>query len=258
MADHEDHDQRFKALIQAFFAEFLLLFFGKWAARFDLGSVSWLDKEVLPDPPDGSRHVLDLVAQLRAKVPVSPEAGDQPADWLALLHVEIDASDKTTRVKPRLPPYYMHLRGKYGLPVLPIVIYLKVGLDGVGIDVVVEEFWELDVLTFKYLYVGLPALNAEEYVQGDNWLGVALSALMKISPDRIAWLGAEALRRLASAPLTDQQRFLLGECVQAYLPLDDVQREQYERMIAGEEYSGVKTMNKTSFDKGLEQGIDRD
>jgi len=60
-------------------------------------------------------------------------------------------------------------------------------------------------------------------VQGDNWLGVALSALMRIPPERAAWLGAEALRRIQAAPLTDQQRFLLGECVEAYLPLDDAQ-----------------------------------
>ena len=46
-----DHDQRFKMLIQVFFAEFLVLFFHEWAERFDATSVEWLDKEVFPDPP---------------------------------------------------------------------------------------------------------------------------------------------------------------------------------------------------------------
>jgi hypothetical protein len=47
-----------------------------------------------------------------------------------------------------------------------------------------ERFWELRPLHFEYLYVGLPALEALEYLQGDNWLGVA--ALMKIPRDRVA------------------------------------------------------------------------
>jgi hypothetical protein len=51
-----DHDQRFKTLIQEFFADFLRLFFADWAARFDLSKIEWLDKELLPDPPEGSRH----------------------------------------------------------------------------------------------------------------------------------------------------------------------------------------------------------
>jgi hypothetical protein len=52
----------------------------------------------------------------------------------------------------------------------------------------------------------LPALEGVEYVQGENWLGVALAALMKIPEERIAWLGAEALRRIQAAPVSDQER----------------------------------------------------
>ena len=119
---------------------------------------------------------------------------------------------------------YVQLRRRHRLPVLPIGLYLRVGLDGIGIDVYEEKFWELRPIHFEYLYVGLPALDAVKYVEGANWLGVALAALMRIPKDRVAWLGAEALRRIQAAPLSDQQRFMLGECVQAYLPLDEVQQ----------------------------------
>jgi hypothetical protein len=64
-----------------------------------------------------------------------------------------------------------------------------------------ERFWELETIRFQYLYVGLPALNAIEYLEGDNLLGVALSALMKIPADKVTWLGAEALRKIKDAPL---------------------------------------------------------
>jgi hypothetical protein len=150
---------------------------------------------------------------------------------LALVHIEIESPDKVAPLRPRMFDAYVQLRRKHGLPVLPIALYLRVGLDGIGIDVYEEHFWELRPVRFEYLYVGLPALDAIEYVQGDNWLGVALAALMKIPKDQVAWLGAEALRRIQAAPLSDQRRFLLGECVQAYLPLDEEQRRQFRGTV---------------------------
>jgi flagellar biosynthesis/type III secretory pathway protein FliH len=94
-------------------------------------------------------------------------------------------------------------------------------------------------------------------VQGENWLGVALAALMKIPKERVAWLGAEALRRIQQAPLTEQQRFLLGDCVQAYLPLDETQYREFERLLVTEPYRGVQAMNTTWFEKGVEKGIEK-
>lgn len=147
MDDLLDHDQRFKALVREFFPDFLRLFFADYARRFDLSHVEWLDKELFPEPPDGGKHVLDLVARLTAIEPVGP-AGE-PSPWLAVVHIEVESPDRTTLLKPRLPGYYVHLRERYGLPVLPVVLYLKVGLDGVGTDTVVERFWELEALTFR-------------------------------------------------------------------------------------------------------------
>jgi hypothetical protein len=130
--------------------------------------------------------------------------------------LEIESPDQTTRVKPRLPKNYFHLGAAYGLPVLLIVIYLNMHPKSVGQDTYVERFWEFEISTFRYLYVGLLGLDGVEYVHGVNWLGAAIAALMKIPPDRVAWLGAGALRRITAAPLP-AVRFLLAECVQAYL-----------------------------------------
>ena len=59
-----DHDQRFKVLLKAFFAEFFRTFFPEWADRFDFCALNWLDQEVFTDPPRGERRSLDLVARL--------------------------------------------------------------------------------------------------------------------------------------------------------------------------------------------------
>jgi hypothetical protein len=250
-----DHDQRFKTLIQTFFVEFLQLFFGKWAERLDASAVEWLDKEIFPDPPEGRRHVLDLVGKLPLRQSLAGQRPGEPEQWLALIHIEIESPDKASTLRPRMYEAYGWLRHQYRLPVLPIGVFLRAGLDGIGVDVYAEDFWELRTVQFQYLYVGLPALDAIEYVKGDNWLGVALAALMRIPKDRIAWLGAEALRRIQAAPLNDQQRFLLGECVEAYLPLDDEQKREFEQLITTPPYQGVQAVNMTSYEKGVENEL---
>jgi hypothetical protein len=52
----------------------------------------------------------------------------------------------------------------------------------------------------------------------------------------------------------EYQRFLLAECVQAYLPLDAEQQQEFERLVATEAYQGVRAMNTTWFEKGIAKG----
>lgn len=250
----EDHDQRFKTLLQLRFADFLRLFFSTWADRFDLRHVEWLNLEIFPDAPKGRRRTLDLVAKLRVRSRSRSQSAAKRRPWLALVHVEIESRDRAAPLRPRMWQAYHQLREKYGLPVLPIALYLKVGLEGVGVDVYEERFWDFQPVRFQYLYVGLPGLNGLEYVGGDNWLGVALSALMRVPKERQVWLGAEALRRITAAPLSEQERYLLGECVDAYLPLDESQWHEFNQLLSTKPYEEVKKMRATSFEQGLEKG----
>ncbi len=251
----QDHDQRFKELIREFFGDFLRLFFAEWAARLDTDKVEWLDKEVFPDPPDGARRVLDLVAKMPTREAVPGQHPGESEHWLALVHIEIESPETANLLRWRMHRSYTSLRERHGMPVLPIALFLKVGLDGIGVDVYEEHFWELRPVRFEFLYVGLPALDALQYVNGDNWLGVALAALMRIPPETAGQLGADALARLKAAPLQEQQRFLLGECVQAYLPLDEVQKREFERILSGTPYRGVQAMNTTWYEKGKQIGV---
>lgn len=79
-----------------------------------------------------------------------------------MVHIEIESPDRARPLRARMYQYYHLLRTKYQLPVLPIGVFLQVGLDGLGIDVYQEQFWELETVRFQYLYVGLPALDAIE------------------------------------------------------------------------------------------------
>ena len=179
-----DHDQRLKILIREFLREFFALFFPLWFERFDFTAVEWLDKEVFLDPPQGEHRVADLVARIPTHRELPGQRVGERGGFLALIHIEVESDDRTTRLKPRMPVFYNQLRQRHQLPVLPIAVYLRVGMQGVGWDVYEEYFWEHCILHFEYAYIGLPALDAETYVRGDNLLGVALSALMRVPEER--------------------------------------------------------------------------
>jgi hypothetical protein len=253
-----DHDQRFKSLLKAFFAEFFQVFFPDWADRFDFSRVDWLEQEVFTDPTRGQRRSLDLVARLplRPGVPPPASAPGEPADcWLTLIHIEIDSRDTVVLLRPRMVSYYEQLRRQHDLPVLPIALYLRVGLDGVGWDVYEEKYWEHRLLSFEYAYVGLPGLDGERYVAGEHLLGVALTALMRVPPARRAAVHAEALRRLAEARENEYRRYLLLDCLEAYATLDEAQAQELGALLRTERYQGAQAMAVTTFEKGVQAGL---
>ena len=101
MSTMDDHDQRFKTLLQEFLPEFMALFFPQWADRFDFAGTEWPNVEAFLDPPDGERKVLDLVA----KVPTTVPTGDRPDDCLLLIHVEVESAESATRLRNRMLQY---------------------------------------------------------------------------------------------------------------------------------------------------------
>jgi hypothetical protein len=253
-----DHDQRFKLLLKAFFAEFFQTFFPQWADRFDFSRVDWLEQEVFTDPPRGERRSLDLVARvpLRPGVPPPISESGEPVDcWLTLIHIEIEARDSVTPLRPRMLSYYEQLRRQYGLLVLPIALYLRVGMKGIGWDVYEENYWDHRLLSFSYAYVGLPGLEGEQYVAGEHLLGVALTALMRMPPARRAEVHAEALRRLAEARENEYRRYLLLDCLEAYATLDEAQAQELEALLRTERYQGARAMAMTTFEKGVQAGL---
>ena len=192
-----DHDQAaLKVLLEGVFRGVLSCFFPAWAERFEFLDIDWLDKELFLAPPQGEKRQLDLVARLRLR-PGAPPPRAGVADLVALVHVELESRASTLAFRPRMFEYYIQLRRDTGLPVLPIALFLRVGLDGIGWDAYEEHFWEQRIVRFEYAYVGLPALDGEPYATGENLLGVALSALMRLPADRRAELYAEGLKRIA-------------------------------------------------------------
>jgi hypothetical protein len=248
-----DHDQRLKVLLKEFFEQFFRCFFPAWAERFDFGDLTWLDKEVFLAPPQGEKRHLDLVARLRIRREAPPP---QPGltELLALVHVEVESRESVQPFRPRMFDYYVQLRRDSQLPVLPVGLFLRVGMDGLSWDAYEEHFWEHRLLRFEYAYVGLPGLEAERYATGEHLLGVALSSLMRVSPERRAELHAEALLRIARSGENDWRRFLLAECVEAYASLDEAQRQRLQGLLTTEPYQEARPLMITTYERGIIEG----
>jgi len=249
-----EHDQRFKVLLQEFLREFLLLFFPDLPEQLDLDKVEWLQQELYPDPPHGSLLTIDLIARLPFR-PGAPDAPAANAVQTLLLHLEIESDDTVGRFRERFYGYFHFLTQKYGPMVLPIAVYLRVGLDGQGKDAYIIEVLGRQVLRFEYDYIGLPGLQGQTYLAGDNLLGVALSALMRWPRPQRAQAAVEALERIVSSQeLPPGRKRLLCECIQAYAPLEDDQRVELNSLLARPERAGVNMLGKTWTEEGIERG----
>jgi Domain of unknown function (DUF4351) len=97
----------------------------------------------------------------------------------------------------------------------------------------------------------------EPYATGENLLGVALSALMRLPADRRAELYLEGLKRIAVSGENDYRRFLLAECLEAYAELDEDQKERVRTLLHTEAYDEVEPLMKTTYERGIEDGIER-
>ncbi len=228
----DDHDQRFKTLLREFLPEFVALFLPDLAARLDLARPEWLDQEAFLDPPHGEKRVLDVVAKVPTRDPVPDPAGRPAAHAVVVVNVEVESADRAADVRPRMLRHYAFLRWTHDVPVLPVCLFLRTGLGGVGWDAYEEQLWGTTVLRFEYAYIGLPALDGLTYFNGASLLGLALSALMRLPPADRARLKADGLARIATAPDNVVRRELLSECFDNYLPLDGADQAEFERLRA--------------------------
>jgi hypothetical protein len=250
----DDHDQRLKTLLQEFLPEFFALFFPDWASRFDLAAAEFLDQEAFLDPPQGEKRLLDVVAKVPTRELVPDPSGRGADHWLVVVHVEIESSDRAADIRPRMWHYYDFLRRQYGLPVLPVCLFLRVGLDGIGWDAYEERFWDHLLLRFEYSYVGLPALDGAAYLSSENLLGVALASLMRLPAEDRARIKAEGLDRIARSRENDARKYLLAECFNNYCYLSASEMAEYKRLVS-ERYPEAKMIVDSFFKTGREFAI---
>jgi len=217
-----DHDQRFKTILSLFLGEFFEVFLPDLYEDFDFTHVEFLTNESFPDPTEGERLILDLVAKIRLR--------DGSGDEIAIIHVEIESKDSVVPLRSRMWKYWATLRIRYDCEVIPIAFFIHVGNDGIGVDVYEEGRGAVQTLTFRCRYVGLPGLNASDYRDGPSVFAAALSVLMRQPRAERPANTIAVVQRVLQSPLTEEQRHLLLGCAIAYGP-DDDQRQETDRLI---------------------------
>ncbi len=81
--------------------------------------------------------------------------------------------------------YHIRLWRNYrDLPILSVGLYLQVGREGFGWEEFNRGSNNHNQIQVRYPYIGLPALNAEDYLRGENMLGVCLTTLMRMPPNQ--------------------------------------------------------------------------
>jgi hypothetical protein len=235
----DDHDQRFKELLREFLRDFFVTFFPDWASRFDFARAEWLEQELHLDPPQGEKRVIDLLAKVANQPAAWP---NPPGDPHTLIHLEIESADAAAEFRRRMYEYYVQLRRKHRLAVLPVALFLRVGLDGTGRDAYEDRLAGWPVVRFEYLYVGLPRMDGEITCRGDNPLAIALSALMRLPKENRAAMKLAAVRRIGEIGGTEYRKMLLIDCIEAYWPLTDDERAEYQRLVNQDANREVKAM----------------
>ncbi len=239
------HDQLFKQLLQAFFADFLRLFDPETAARLDLDTITFVNPEVFTDFPRGERRTADIVVQVQTL--------DGDAE-LILVHVEVQR-EREPDFPWRMWQYYSLLRQREGKRVIPIALVLYLGHEGITLEEYSEGVFDRTYLTFRYLQISLPRLPAGDYVARGP-LGAALASLM--GPVRRGRAARIALyiaclrgvqRAVDAGELDDARRFMLFNLIFTYLHPTAQEREAARVQLRQEGDKAMEAVELTWADR---------
>jgi hypothetical protein len=233
------YDQWFKELLRAFFPDFIGRFFPDAAAKLDLRQITFLEQEASTDVGRGRRREMDLVAQ------VATRAG---TPRLVLLHIELQARPEQG-FPWRMFEYYALLRRRHRMRVLPIVVYITGGRGTDNWEVYQEDWFDEEILRFRYRRLRLRGLKAMQVAQENSPLASALATLMDRRGADLAALKATSLQRIGQAHLDEARQWLLLNFVETYLPLDAAAAQRFQQILAQQEYGMAKRVQTTWGDR---------
>ncbi|HKH50101.1 MAG TPA: hypothetical protein VKM72_36075 [Thermoanaerobaculia bacterium] len=240
------HDQLSKSLIVTFFHDFLRLIAPDAVPRLRPREATFVDKELFTDWPTGQRRELDLLAQ----VPV--EEGAVPV----LVHVEIESRARGG-MDQRLWHYYMQIRLRHGRLVLPILVNLRGGRPGVGLEVLEEGVERSAPVTFPYRVLGLSGCRAEDWLTRPEPVAWAFAALMRPGKWSRAELKLECLRRVARSEVIGREKEVLVNWLQTCVKLSGRNAAEYQRLLELEENKEIREMDTSWLGKAEARGVKR-
>lgn len=120
-SEYVPHDLLFKTLIEAFFEEFMEVFFPELYNKIDFKTVKFLSKGVIPDTFKAAGRRVDIVVESKWK----------ETNLMIIIHVEPQSYNQEN-FSERMFAYYCMLYGKYRQPIIPIAVLAHDQVDNKG------------------------------------------------------------------------------------------------------------------------------
>jgi hypothetical protein len=130
------------------------LFYPDVARQLDFQTLLFLDKDLFTDFPGGSPREPDIVAQIKTH-----DGGPE----IVLVHIEVQLR-REPDFEERMFQYYAMLWLRYRIPIVPIVVYLRGGREGLAEEEYRVWLFGRERLRFRYESIRLARLDAEEYL----------------------------------------------------------------------------------------------
>ncbi|RDE34609.1 Rpn family recombination-promoting nuclease/putative transposase [Parageobacillus thermoglucosidasius] len=214
-----DHDRLFKELIQAFFEEFILLFFPNMYEHIDFRHLSFLSEELFTDVTAGEKYRVDLLVETKLK-------GE---DGLIIVHIE-----NQSYVQPSFPErmfiYFSRLFEKYRTNIVPIAVF--------SYDAIRDEPSSFtlplpfgNILHFRFFTVELRKQNWRNYIRNDNPIAAALLSKMGYTESERIELKKQFLRMLVRLELDEAKQRLLIGFFETYVRLSDDEEQQLRNEV---------------------------
>lgn len=232
------HDEFFKDLLEHFCADLVHLVVPKVAAELELEDPAPVKRELFTDYPHPVPRQVDIAWKVLTRTG-EPE--------LVVVHVEVERR-RQRLMERRMLEYAVLLRAREAAPVLAIVVYHRGGAACIEKRTAAEHIAGETVHRVDYFAFSLSQCRAEAYLASPRPLAWGLAALMSTSMEP-AEHRLRCMQAIATADLSEYQRYLLVNCVGTYLELTGADRRRYEEMIAQEKAAKVAEMEMTWFDK---------
>ena len=254
-AKNIDHDGIFKILIKEFFQEFIELFIPDIAQYGELESFDFNFKDsetinnIFSEVAVDRKRVSDVVAKVKFK----------QGESYFIVHIESESTAyREVPLNERMFLYCARLYELLRIPIRPIALLTfdtpktdQPNSFGFG-------FPDLEVLEFNYTTIQLNKFSWRDYLNTSNSLAAALMAKMGVKPEEMPQVKIECMRLLGGFRYNmDRRKYILSSFVDTYLPLDEEQEKEFERLVQEldlEERTKVIELTTSWEQKGIQQG----
>ena len=233
-------------MLEAFFKEFMELFFPEAAEAIDFRHVRFLPQEVFAEIGAGKKYRIDLLVETRLK--------EEPG--LILVHVEPQAY-KEKNFGERMFTYFSRLHQKYRRRILPVAVFTY--------DKIKEEpdtyslgFSFLEVLRFRFYKLELRKLPWREFIKKDNPVAAAFLCKMGFNEKERVQVKIEFMRMISRLEIDPARMELIVSFFETYLRLSKEEEQEFYTGIGKlEEKEAEKIMQITTswYQKGHKEGL---